>query len=201
MLVRSLGKASIRALSALACAVVAHAQSPYAGQESRAIKAPAPEEIRRHEGGKGMGFAKTAELNGYPGPAHVLELAAKLELSAEQRERTEALFRRMEADAIAHGRRLVEEERLLDATFADRSVTPSRSPPPRDASASCRPSCAGCTSRRISSRSRCSRRRRSGAMSSCADTARRPARSRTPGTLDAGARPRTKTAARGPPFA
>jgi len=124
MLVRSLGKASIRVLSALACAVVAHAQSPYAGQESRAIKALAPEEIRGHEGGKGMGFAKTAELNGYPGPAHVLELATPLGLSPSQRERTEDLFRRMEADAIAHGRRLVEEERRLDASFADRSVTP-----------------------------------------------------------------------------
>ena len=32
-----------------------------------------------------MGLALAAELNGYPGPSHVLELADKLELSAEQR--------------------------------------------------------------------------------------------------------------------
>ena len=31
--------------------------------------------------GRGMGLALAAELNGYPGPAHVLELADKLDLA------------------------------------------------------------------------------------------------------------------------
>jgi hypothetical protein len=34
--------------------------------------------------GQGSGFAKPAELNGYPGPAHVLELAGPLGLDAPQ---------------------------------------------------------------------------------------------------------------------
>jgi hypothetical protein len=125
MIERSFATATTLVLALFAAASGAQGPAPYAGQQSRAIKALAPEEIRDYEGGKGMGFAKAAELNGYPGPAHVLELAAKLELSAEQRERTEALFRRMEADAIAQGRRLVEEERELDRAFAERSVTPA----------------------------------------------------------------------------
>ena len=35
--------------------------------------------------GRGMGLALAAELNGYPGPSHVLELADKLKLSAEDK--------------------------------------------------------------------------------------------------------------------
>jgi len=71
-----------------------------------------------------MGFARSAELNGYPGPAHVLELAADLVLSPEQVARTEALFVRMRTRAAELGRRLVDEERALERTFASRSVTP-----------------------------------------------------------------------------
>ena len=44
------------------------AQSPYAGQESREIKSLSPAEVDGYLAGAGMGFAKAAELNGYPGP-------------------------------------------------------------------------------------------------------------------------------------
>src|SRR5262245_59605560 len=98
----------------LAAAVSANAQSPYAGQESRAIKALSPQEISDYLSGKGMGLAKTAELNGYPGPAHVLELAAQLHLTAEQQAKTGVLFQKMQARAIALGKELVEAERALD---------------------------------------------------------------------------------------
>jgi len=69
--------------------------------------------------GRGMGMARAADLNGYPGPKHVLELAAELELSEDQRQRTEALLAAMQADAQALGAQLVEEERKLDRLFAD----------------------------------------------------------------------------------
>jgi len=49
--------------------------SPYAGQENRTIKALSQGEIKNFLSGAGMGFAKAAELNHYPGPKHVLELA------------------------------------------------------------------------------------------------------------------------------
>jgi Spy/CpxP family protein refolding chaperone len=97
--------------------------TPYAGQEGRDIKALSPEEVADHLAGRGMGLAKAAELNGYPGPAHVLELAGPLGLSPEQRARTQALFERMQARAIALGRELVEAERALDRLFASRTVT------------------------------------------------------------------------------
>jgi hypothetical protein len=58
----------------------AYSQSPYAGDETREIKALSPQEVSDLLAGKGMGFAKTAELNGFPGPAHVLELASQLQL-------------------------------------------------------------------------------------------------------------------------
>jgi Spy/CpxP family protein refolding chaperone len=99
------------------------APSAYAGQESRDIKALAPDDVSALLEGMGMGLAKAAELNGYPGPAHVLELADRLRLSAEQRQRTEALFATMQEQAIAAGTALVAEERRLDRLFADRTAT------------------------------------------------------------------------------
>ena len=97
--------------------------SPYVGQEVRDIKALSPADTAAWLAGKGMGLAKAAELNGYPGPAHVLELAAPLALSSEQRLQTQALFASMEARAQSLGRALVEEERELDRLFATKSIT------------------------------------------------------------------------------
>lgn len=118
--------AAAASAGAFGAAADAPPASPYAGQETRAIKALSPGEIESLLGGKGMGFAKAAELNGYPGPAHVLELGDALSLSAEQREKTGALFAAMEREAIALGRSLVEAERDLEALFASRTATPEK---------------------------------------------------------------------------
>lgn len=99
------------------------AASPYAGEESRAIKALSPADISAYLAGEGMGLAKAAELNGYPGPIHVLELADDLGLTAEQQAQTEVLFKDMKSRAVALGEELVEAERTLDKMFSDRSVT------------------------------------------------------------------------------
>jgi len=48
-----------------------------------------------------MGLAKAAELNGYPGPKHVLELAGPLKLTSAQVAATEATYRRMNSRAKA----------------------------------------------------------------------------------------------------
>lgn len=92
---------------------------------ARDIKSLSADEIRDLLAGKGMGLAKVAELNGYPGPAHVLELRAELGLTPEQQAQTEALFATMEADAQALGRELVERERALDRLFAAREISPA----------------------------------------------------------------------------
>ena len=99
------------------------AASPYAGEEGREIKALSAEDIEAYLTGQGMGFAKAAELNGYAGPKHVLELAGELALTAEQRTRTQALFASMQTKAVALGRQLVDEERKLDRLFAGASIT------------------------------------------------------------------------------
>ena len=96
--------------------------SPYAGEEVRDIKALSPQEVRSLLEGRGMGFAKAAELNGYPGPAHVLELGDQLALSADQRRRTRALFAAMEREAMALGRELVSGERELERLFASGTI-------------------------------------------------------------------------------
>ena len=106
-------------------AALAAEKSDYAGQEQRAIKALSETEVADLLAGKGMGYAKAAELNGYPGPAHVLELGDKLDLTPSQRERTQAIFDRMQASAQALGAELVAAERVLDRAFRDRSVDAS----------------------------------------------------------------------------
>ena len=122
---------SLRLLLPAACVLAACASTgplpgaPYAGQESRDIKSLSADEVAGLLAGKGMGFAKPAELNGYPGPAHVLELADKLALTPQQRRQTEDLFAGMQQRAIAEGRALVDEERKLDRLFATRAIDPA----------------------------------------------------------------------------
>jgi Spy/CpxP family protein refolding chaperone len=98
------------------------AQSPYAGEESREIKSLSPAEVEGLLAGSGMGFAKAAELNGYPGPRHVLDLADELELTDDQRAATQALFDAMHEEASRLGAELVAEERMLDALFAEDTI-------------------------------------------------------------------------------
>lgn len=117
----------IRATAPLLCMALlagCAGHSHYAGLESRDIKALSTEDIEGLKSGRGMRMALPAELNGYPGPLHVLELADRLSLGAEQRQRTQALFERMRAAAIAAGEAVVDGERALDRLFADRTATP-----------------------------------------------------------------------------
>jgi Spy/CpxP family protein refolding chaperone len=102
---------------------LAQQHQPYKGMQQRAIKALSAEQIADLRAGRGMGLALAAELNGYPGPAHVLELADKLALTPAQRERTQALFDAMKAEAIALGEKLIAEEAALDSAFARRTAT------------------------------------------------------------------------------
>lgn len=104
-------------LIGLATPVLADAQ-PYAGQDARAIKAMAPERAAGLLAGAGLGYAKAAELNGWPGPLHALELAETLALNPEQAARIEAIRLEMLAKAQPLGAALIEAETALDALFA-----------------------------------------------------------------------------------
>jgi Spy/CpxP family protein refolding chaperone len=108
----------------LAFVTSAHAQTPYAGMQARSIKALSDQQIADLGAGRGMGLALAAELNGYPGPSHVLELADKLDLSADQRASMQRLFDAMKAEALPLGSKLIEQEADLDKQFATRAVTP-----------------------------------------------------------------------------
>ena len=98
-----------------------HAQS-YSGQEQRAIKALSDDEVKQYLAGGGMGYARAAELNRYPGPMHVLELAEKLRLSDEQRVETEKLMQAHKAHARELGRKVVDSERRLEELFRSGSM-------------------------------------------------------------------------------
>ena len=113
---------AVTALGELAFSTSSTAGSPYAGQETRAIKALSQQEVEDYLKGKGLGYAKAAELNQYPGPAHVLEMAAKLTLTKEQTTQTQAIFDVMQTQASALGKQLVEKERELDRQFASGSI-------------------------------------------------------------------------------
>lgn len=89
-----------------------------AGWEGRAIKALSAAQIEDLRHGRGMGMALPAELNGYPGPLHVLELAEQLELTAAQRGEAQRLFDAMQAEAVALGEQMIAGEAALDRLFA-----------------------------------------------------------------------------------
>jgi len=108
----------------LLAAAAAHAEQPYAGLQTRPIKALSEQQVADLSAGRGMGLALAAELNGYPGPAHVLELADKLELSTDQRAGIQRLFDSMKAEALPLGAKLLEQEADLDNQFASHTVTP-----------------------------------------------------------------------------
>jgi Spy/CpxP family protein refolding chaperone len=103
----------------------AQSQQPYAGLEVRPIKALSEQQIADLRAGRGMGLALAAELNGYPGPMHVLELADSLALSDQQRAKMQDLFVAMRAEAIPLGDKLIAHEAELDRQFAHKTISPA----------------------------------------------------------------------------
>ena len=102
--------------------------SPYAGQESRGIKALSQQDIEGLLAGAGTpfgGMAKPAELNGYPGPRHVLDAveAGEFELTSGQQEQIEALYEEMRSEAIGLGGRIIDVEKAIDDAFLDGAMT------------------------------------------------------------------------------
>ncbi|HLU06677.1 MAG TPA: hypothetical protein VKZ91_08985 [Woeseiaceae bacterium] len=99
-------------------------ESSYAGQERRPIKSLSEQEIKSLRRGDGMGLARLAELNHFPGPRHVLDLSRELELSAQQRADTQALYDEMVKNAVSLGVDIVEAEAQLDQKFGEGSISP-----------------------------------------------------------------------------
>ncbi|MGM0670665.1 MAG: Spy/CpxP family protein refolding chaperone [Pseudomonadota bacterium] len=99
------------------------AANPYSGLQEREIKALSAQETEDLQEGRGMGMALPAELHGYPGPLHVMEVSGELDLTTDQHRETERLFETMQEQARELGRRIVERERELDARFAEGGIS------------------------------------------------------------------------------
>lgn len=114
---------SIIAIAMLAATpALAQHNTPYAGQQSRSIKALSEQDAADLLAGRGMGLAKAAELNSYPGPLHALELAKDLQLDDRQIAALEDQKRRMAEAAIPLGQQIVAVERDLDRLFSERRI-------------------------------------------------------------------------------
>ena len=96
---------------------------PYAGLDGRALPSLSAEELDGLRAGRGLAMALPAELNGYPGPLHVLELADRLKLTPDQASRTEALVAAMRKETIEIGQALIAAETRLDRIFKERRAT------------------------------------------------------------------------------
>ncbi len=112
------------ALAVVALMAGCMGHSPYTGWQSREIKALSQADIDGMKAGRGMSLALAAELNGYPGPLHVIELADQLALTPNQKSASEALFQRMKTDAVVAGNELIAAERDLDKLFASKTASP-----------------------------------------------------------------------------
>jgi len=106
--------------------------------ETRDVKSLSEEDVAELRRGAGWGLALAAELNGVPGPAHLLELREPLGLDAGQVEALEAIFAEMQAEAKAAGERFIAAEAAIEAAFRDGDVDPRRLRALVDAAASAR---------------------------------------------------------------
>jgi hypothetical protein len=96
---------------------------PYAGMQARSVKALSEQQFADLKASRGMGLALAAELNGYPGPIHVIELSKDLALTTEQHKQVENLVTAMKAETIPLGEQLIGLETDLDHLFASRTIT------------------------------------------------------------------------------
>ena len=109
--------------SAFASPALAQHHAPYAGHQHRQVKALSDQQVADLRAGRGMSLALAGELNGYPGPSHVLELSDQLSLSPEQRAQVEDLFRDMKREATVLGETLIAREASLDGAFSSRQIS------------------------------------------------------------------------------
>lgn len=99
-------------------------RSDYIEFENRKIKALSKGDIDELLEGKGWGLALAAELNGYPGPVHLLEMteAGKLDLNTTQFAEIKKLHNEMRSKVIPLGKKYVMSEQALNDSFAKNDI-------------------------------------------------------------------------------
>ena len=110
-------------ISAVTSAAISADLSPYAGQQTREVKALSPQDREDLMKGRGMGLAKVGELNGYPGPAHILDMASQLKLTPEQGKSVASIMERMANAAKPLGTDIINRERQLQSQFVAGTIT------------------------------------------------------------------------------
>ena len=115
--------AACAVLTALSATAMTQSSQPYSGMQSRPIKALSDQQVADLKAGRGMGLALAAELNGYPGPSHLLELSDKLALTSDQNSTLKGMFDAMKAETIPIGENLIVQEERLDRLFAEKTVS------------------------------------------------------------------------------
>jgi len=96
--------------------------SKYKGEELREIKTLSANDISQLEKGGGWGFAKAAELNGYPGPLHILQMESEIALTPKQKTDIEALYQNMNLKAAALGKKFISLEKELNIAYAKNEI-------------------------------------------------------------------------------
>ena len=112
--------------SASSSPTISSQSSPYIEQEVRDIKSLSDSDIQSLQNGTGEAFggmAKLAELNGYPGPRHVLDMASELQLIDKQRVEIELIYQNMSNIAKSIGAAIIDIEQDMDGAFANNTIT------------------------------------------------------------------------------
>jgi len=91
--------------------------SSYIAEQTRQIKSLSANDIKALQSGAGWGLAKPAELNGIPGPLHVLELQEELGLSRLQKNKIQDLWSSMNEQAKLEGDRYLDVEEKIEEFF------------------------------------------------------------------------------------
>ena len=99
------------------------APSPYAAEWASPVRGLSQQEVADLLAGHGMGFARMAELNNYPGPRHLLDLQTEIDLSPAQVQQIEEQFATMQQSAQALGQQVVAAETELSTAFAAGTLT------------------------------------------------------------------------------
>lgn len=122
-MLKTIALGTVMALAVTAANAAETKPSPYAGQEARQIKSLSAKDVDDLRNGRGWGLAKAAELNGVPGPTHLLDLAEEIGLDAAQVAKLRAIKQEMTAQAKPLGEKLVALETELDRQFASGAIT------------------------------------------------------------------------------
>ena len=116
------GVVAVTLAAAAAIAWAQHGHGSMGAERHQVAQACATEFEKVVSDGRGFGLAFAADQNGYPGPIHVLELRARLKLTADQAAKMQELMHTMFAESRPKGARLLEAEAKLRRLFADRTA-------------------------------------------------------------------------------